>query len=62
VEVTSAEVSSAFESWQVLRHSNLYAKLPTLALCVMIAYLLSLCIACVACVACALVCVNSLIF
>jgi hypothetical protein len=27
-----AAVYSAFESWQVFRHSNLYAKLPTVAI------------------------------
>jgi hypothetical protein len=51
VEVRSAEVTSAFESWQVLRHSNLYAKLPTLAVCVIIVCLLSLCI-CLHCLGC----------
>jgi hypothetical protein len=39
------EVTSAFESWQVLRHSNLYAKLPAIAMCVIIVWVLSRCAA-----------------
>jgi hypothetical protein len=43
------EVTSASESWQVPRHINLYVKLPTNALYVIIVCLLSPCAACAAC-------------
>jgi hypothetical protein len=46
--VTSAKVTSAFESWQVLCHSDLYVTLHIFALYVIIANLLSPSIACAA--------------
>ena len=66
-EVTSAKVTSEFESWQVLCHtsSNLYVKLHTLALYMIIASLLSPCIAYVAyaaCAACVPIRINWLLF
>jgi hypothetical protein len=58
-----AKVTSAFESWQVLCHSNLYVKLHhILALYVIIASLLFLCIVYVAYVACVPVRINWLLF
>jgi hypothetical protein len=52
-EVTSAKVTSAFESWQVAHHSNLHVKLPNITSHMIIACLSSLCAACASCAACA---------
>jgi hypothetical protein len=46
------EVYSAFESWQVTRHSNLHVKLPTITSYVIIACLLSPYPAYASCAAC----------
>jgi hypothetical protein len=52
------EVYSAFESWQVLRHSNLCVKLPTITMSVIITCLVSPCAAYL----CVLVRINWLFF
>jgi len=55
-------VTSTFESWQALCHSNLYVKLHILALYVIIVSLLSPCIAYVACATYAAYAVYVLIY
>jgi hypothetical protein len=51
-------MTSAFESWQVLRHSNLYTKLSAVAMCEITVWVLSRCAACAAYAACAVICIE----